>query len=227
MARLTNGTFKYTRRVKPGDPNEYNAPFKEATAEISWLGDENEAVPSVLAFADLAREQAVHQVNLMLGVRPPAVEQKIAVELPTPAVAPSYIPPPPTPAVAPIATIEAAGVVLDKAIIEGIAAKKVAKDAMAAPAQSVTLQTAADDDLLGDVTAAAPIAYTPTDIVNAITTKNAERQSRPEGSMLNGKDARAATVLRELIANYVTAPQHAQDIPAELRGKFLEELKKL
>ena len=214
MARLTNGTVKYTRRVKPGDPNEYNAPFKEATAEISWLGDENEAVPSVLAFADLAREQAVHQVNLMLGVRPPAVEQKIAVELPTPAVAP-------------IATIEAAGVVLDKAIIEGIAAKKVAKDAMAAPAQSVTLQTAADDDLLGDVTAAAPIAYTPTDIVNAITTKNAERQSRPEGSMLNGKDARAATVLRELIANYVTAPQHAQDIPAELRGKFLEELKKL
>ena len=109
MARLTNGTVKYTRRVKPGDPNEYNAPFKEATAEISWLGDENEAVPSVLAFADLAREQAVHQVNLMLGVRPPAVEQKIAVELPTPAVAP-------------IATIEAAGVVLDKAIIEGIAA---------------------------------------------------------------------------------------------------------
>ena len=214
MARLTNGTVKYTRRVKPGDPNEYNAPFKEATAEISWLGDENEAVPSVLAFADLAREQAVHQVNLMLGVRPPAVEQKIAVE-------------PPTPAVAPIATIEAAGVVLDKAIIEGIAAKKVAKDAMAAPAQSVTLQTAADDDLLGEVTAAAPIAYTPTDIVNAITTKNAERQSRPEGSMLNGKDARAATVLRELIANYVTAPQHAQDIPAELRGKFLEELKKL
>ena len=214
MAQLTNGTVKYTRRVKPGDPNEYNAPFKEATAEISWLGDENEAVPSVLAFADLAREQAVHQVNLMLGVRPPAVEQKIAVELPTPAVAP-------------IATIEAAGVVLDKAIIEGIAAKKVAKDAMAAPAQSVTLQTAADDDLLGEVTAAAPIAYTPTDIVNAITTKNAERQSRPEGSMLNGKDARAATVLRELIANYVTAPQHAQDIPAELRGKFLEELKKL
>ena len=214
MARLTNGTVKYTRRVKPGDPNEFNAPFKEATAEISWLGDENEAVPSVLAFADLAREQAVHQVNLMLGVRPPAVEQKIAVELPTPAVAPN-------------ATIEAAGVVLDKAIIEGIAAKKVAKDAMAAPAQSVTLQTAADDDLLGDVTAAAPIAYTPTDIVNAITTKNAERQSRPEGSMLNGKDARAATVLRELIANYVTAPQHAQDIPAELRGKFLEELKKL
>lgn len=214
MARLTNGTFKYTRRVKPGDPNEYNAPFKEATAEISWLGDENEAVPSVLAFVDLAREQAVHQVNLMLGVRPPAVEQKIAVELPTPAVAP-------------IATIEAAGVVLDKASIEGIAAKKVAKDAMAAPAQSVTLQTAADDDLLGDVTAAAPIAYTPTDIVNAITTKNAERQSRPEGSMLNGKDARAATVLRELIANYVTAPQHAQDIPTELRGKFLEELKKL
>ena len=214
MARLTNGTFKYTRRVKPGDPNEYNAPFKEATAEISWLGDENEAVPSVLAFADLAREQAVHQVNLMLGVRPPAVEQKIAVELPTPAVAP-------------IAAIEAAGVVLDKAIIEGIAAKKVAKDAMAAPAQSVTLQTAADDDLLGDVTAAAPIAYTPTDIVDAITTKNAERQSRPEGSMLNGKDARAATVLRELIANYVTAPQHAQDIPTELRGKFLEELKKL
>ena len=214
MARLTNGTVKYTRRVKPGDPNEFNAPFKEATAEISWLGDENEAVPSVLAFADLAREQAVHQVNLMLGVRPPAVEQKIAVELPTPAVAP-------------IATIEAAGVVLDKAIIEGIAAKKVAKDAMAAPAQSVTLQTAADDDLLGDVTAAAPIAYTPTDIVTAITTKNAERQSRPEGSMLNGKDARAATVLRELIANYVTAPQHAQDIPTELRGKFLEELKKL
>ena len=214
MARLTNGTVKYTRRVKPGDPNEFNAPFKEATAEISWLGDENEAVPSVLAFVDLAREQAVHQVNLMLGVRPPAVEQKIAVELPTPAVAP-------------IATIEAAGAVLDKAIIEGIAAKKVAKDAMAAPAQSVTLQTAADDDLLGDVTAAAPIAYTPTDIVNAITTKNAERQSRPEGSMLNGKDARAATVLRELIANYVTAPQHAQDIPAELRGKFLEELKKL
>ena len=214
MARLTNGTVKYTRRVKPGDPNEYNAPFKEATAEISWLGDENEAVPSVLAFVDLAREQAVHQVNLMLGVRLPAVEQKIAVELPTPAVAP-------------IATIEAAGVVLDKAIIEGIAAKKVAKDAMAAPAQSVTLQTAADEDLLGDVTAAAPIAYTPTDIVNAITTKNAERQARPEGSMLNGKDARAATVLRELIANYVTAPQHAQDIPAELRGKFLEELKKL
>ena len=214
MARLTNGTVKYTRRVKPGDPNEFNAPFQEATAEISWLGDENEAVPSVLAFADLAREQAVHQVNLMLGVRPPAVEQKIAVELPTPAVAP-------------IATIEAAGVVLDKAIIEGIAAKKVAKDAMAAPAQSVTLQTAADDDLLGDVTAAAPIAYTPTDIVTAITTKNAERQARPEGSMLNGKDARAATVLRELIANYVTAPQHAQDIPTELRGKFLEELKKL
>ena len=214
MARLTNGTVKYTRRVKPGDPNEFNAPFKDATAEISWLGDENEAVPSVLAFADLAREQAVHQVNLMLGVRPPAVEQKIAVELPTPAVAP-------------IATIEAAGVVLDKAIIEGIAAKKVAKDAMAAPAQSVTLQTAADDDLLGDVTAAAPIAYTPTDIVNAITTKNAERQSRPEGSMLNGKDARAATVLRELIANYVSPPKHAQDIPAELRGKFLEELKKL
>ena len=214
MARLTNGTVKYTRRVKPGDPNEYNAPFKEATAEISWLGDENEAAPSVLAFVDLAREQAVHQVNLMLGVRPPAVEQKIAVELPTPAVAP-------------IATIEAAGVVLDKAIIEGIAAKKVAKDAMAAPAQSVTLQTAADEDLLGDVTAAAPIAYTPTDIVNAITTKNAERQSRPEGSMLNGKDARAATVLRELIANYVSPPKHAQDIPAELRGKFLEELKKL
>ena len=214
MARLTNGTVKYTRRVKPGDPNEYNAPFKEATAEISWLGDENEAVPSVLAFADLAREQAVHQVNLMLGVQLPAVEQKIAVELPTPAVAP-------------IATIEAAGIVLDKAIIEGIAAKKVAKDAMAAPAQSVTLQTAADDDLLGDVAAAAPIAYTPTDIVTAITTKNAERQARPEGSMLNGKDARAATVLRELIANYVTAPQHAQDIPAELRGKFLEELKKL
>ena len=214
MARLTNGTVKYTRRVKPGDPNEYNAPFKEATAEISWLGDENEAVPSVLAFADLAREQAVHQVNLMLGVRPPAVEQKIAVELPTPAVAP-------------IATIEAAGVVLYNGGIEGTAAKKVAKDAMAAPAQSVTLQTAADDDLLGDVTAAAPIAYTPTDIVNAITTKNAERQSRPEGSMLNGKDARAATVLRELIANYVTAPQHAQDIPAELRGKFLEELKTL
>ena len=210
MARLTNGTVKYTRRVKPGDPNEFNAPFKEATAEISWLGDENEAVPSVLAFVDLAREQAVHQVNLMLGVRPPAVEQKIAVELPTPAVAP-------------IATIEAAEVVLDAASV----AKKVAKDAMAAPAQSVTLQTAADDDLLGDVTAAAPIAYTPTDIVNAITTKNAERQSRPEGSMLNGKDARAATVLRELIANYVTAPQHAQDIPAELRGKFLEELKKL
>ena len=223
MARLTNGTVKYTRRVKPGDPNEFNAPFKEATAEISWLGDENEAVPSVLAFVDLAREQAVHQVNLMLGVRPPAVEQKIAVELPTPAVAP-------------IATIEAAGVVLDKASIEGISpamlsrrqfSKKVAEDAMAAPAQSVTLQTAADDDLLGDVTAAAPIAYTPTDIVNAITTKNAERQSRPEGSMLNGKDARAATVLRELIANYVTAPQHAQDIPTELRGKFLEELKKL
>lgn len=80
MARLTSGTFKYTRRVKPGDPNEYNAPFREATAEISWSADEDEAIPSAIAAADLARTEAIRHVHEMLGGKRPEVQQTSAVE---------------------------------------------------------------------------------------------------------------------------------------------------
>ena len=199
MARLTNGTFKYTRRVKPGDPNEYNAPFKEASAEISRLDDEENDVAQTLVMINNARDMATEHVNHMLGAKKAEPVAEVA-EVTTQEPGKSRRGRPPkdkTPQVNDI---------VDETI------------------RWYKIEPVPDDDLLGDVTAPSIEPVSTADLLSAITRKNSERMARPEEE---GPDRRTPQAIRDLIGQYVQMPQTSRDIPPELRHKFLEELGKL
>lgn len=201
MARLNGGTFKYTRRIKPGDPNEYNAPFKEASAELSWSGSEDEPASATVELMNEVRVAAVDQVNRMLGAKQADI-QSAAVES---EILPVAVQPEP------------------ERPRRGRPPNKVVAPEPVSP----TLGTDEEDDLLGDATSPGVEAITTEELLRAITQKNAERLARPEDTTLNGKDGRATQVIKDLVRNYVSLPQTARDIPQELRAKFLSELKEL
>ena len=214
MAQLTGGTFKYTRRIKPGDPNEYNAPFREATAEISWSASEDEAVPSALAMVDLVRKQTVEQVNKMLG----KAEE-------TPAASHTYETPQVLLKVVCDPAYKTTRMQPKGAALSGPLAEEQKK--AVEPAVAAVAATADTDGLLDDPNVAVQKDITTAELVEAVTRKNAERLARPEGAMLNGVDARSSLVLRELVGKFVQPPKTSRDIPQDLRATFLAQLKAL
>jgi hypothetical protein len=221
MARITSGTFKYTRRVKPGDPNEYNAPFREATAEISWSVGEDETVEDAAAIIVNASEATVVKVNEMLGAK---ATPKTEVSAENPQV----------PTGRDILTAEDNSQSASlKAAADMMALEKPkGKPGRKLPEQSVMSQTeqpAQKNDLLeDDLLSPSVVEVTAADLLEAITRKNSERMQRPEGTMLaDGRDGRGVQLIRDLIGKYVQLPQTARDIPMPLRHKFLEELKSL
>jgi len=74
-AFLTGGSYKFTKRVKDPsrDPNEYNAPFKEATAELTFAASEGEDSDVVYDLAQRVSLEVVHHVAAMLTGQAPAL----------------------------------------------------------------------------------------------------------------------------------------------------------
>ncbi len=206
VARLTGGNFKYTRRVKPGDPNEYNAPFREATAELSWSGDEDDDPAYTVELMNEVRLATVDQVNKMLTLKS---EQKAPIEQ---SVQPKTIFNP----------------IYDAAATE-MMALETPKRGPGRPRKDTQLQTeisieAETDKAVEELDleiSPSVVEISTKDLLEAITRKNTERMARPEGG------DRSVQPLRDLIGKYVQLPKTARDIPIELRHKFLEELKEL
>lgn len=221
MAQLTGGTFKYTRRIKPGDPNEYNAPFREATAELTWSAGEDATTEAQLDMMESARRHTVDQVHKMLGKAAPS--QSFETNAMAEVAVPQAITVEPAKAIvaAPTQTVDLAAAEKKRPTKPG---------AEPPPGSTVTGNTpAADtDDLLGDIGAPPPTNITTEELLAAVTRKNAERQSRPNGTRLpDGRDGRSPLIIRELIGKYVQPPKTSRDIPQELRVKFLAELAEL
>jgi hypothetical protein len=203
---VTNGTFKFTRRVKPGDPNEYNAPFREASAEISWSTDEGETTEDAAEIIANVSEAVVAKVNEMLGAKK-SVQTVQSAE----------------------ADAREQGSDMESRVA---VATEPEKPRRGRPPKSkepqVDVEPAAveakEDDLLGDLTTPAVQMLTMKDFMDAITRKNSERMARPEEE---GPERRSPQNIRDLIGKYVQIPKTARDIPPELRYQFLDELEKL
>ncbi|TAL04899.1 MAG: hypothetical protein EPO08_00120 [Rhodospirillaceae bacterium] len=221
MAHLTGGTFKYTRRIKPGDPNEYNAPFREATAEISWGGaDEHEDHMLLVELINEVRKTAVDQVNKMLG------------KAEAPAAADSYGTSPASPAMPAVAEQRAENEkkrdeIKSAEVVETPSAEVVQMPRRPGRPRKPAGVTAGSEPVNVPSTTTPPIEIvteiSTKDFCDAITRKNAERLARPEGHE-RGRDPQN---IRDLVAQYVDYPKTSRDIPAEKRAAFLADLEAL